>query len=135
METSASQSIEAELLATEAVMTSRIENVKLDRDTVLRLLRHLMGLDTDSSATGSYEMSVAKFTLDVHLNFAEPLAAERLFSWHEKLMNNSLHRLMKPRLVLCRIGNQLRPPLALAVESLCVVHKTRLLSSRSAVWN
>ena len=78
--------IEAELLASEAVMTSKIENVDLDRNAVLLSLRHLMGLDTDSSATGSYEMSVARFTLDVHLNFAEPLTAERLFSWHETLM-------------------------------------------------
>ena len=86
MDASTRKGIEAELLASEAVMTSRIENVDLDHNAVLLSLRHLMGLDTDSSATGSYEMSVAKFTLDVHLNFAEPLTAERLFSWHETLM-------------------------------------------------
>ena len=86
MDASTRKGIEAELLASEAVMTSRIENVDLDRNAVLRSLRHLMGLDTDSRANGSYEMSVARFTLDVHLNFAEPLTAERLFSWHEKLM-------------------------------------------------
>ena len=86
MDNSTRKGIEAELLASEAVMTSKIENVDLDRNAVLLSLRHLMGLDTDSSATGSYEMSVARFTLDVHLNFAEPLTAERLFSWHETLM-------------------------------------------------
>ena len=86
MDAAARGGIEAKLLATEAVMTSKIENVALDPDAVLRSFRHLMGLDTDSSATGSYEMSVARFTLDVHLNFAEPLTAERLFSWHERLM-------------------------------------------------
>ena len=86
MDTSTRKGIEAELLASEAVMTSKIENVDLDRNAVLLCLRHLMGLDTDSNATGSYEMSVARFTLDVHLNFAEPLTAERLFSWHETLM-------------------------------------------------
>ena len=86
MDASTRKGIEAELLASEAVMTSKIENVDLDHNAVLLCLRHLMGLDTDSSATGSYEMSVARFTLDVHLNFAEPLTAERLFSWHETLM-------------------------------------------------
>ena len=86
MDTSTRKGIEAELLAREAVMTSKIENVDLDHNAVLLSLRHLMGLDTDSSSTGSYEMSVARFTLDVHLNFAEPLTAERLFSWHETLM-------------------------------------------------
>ena len=86
MDSSTRKGIEAELLAREAVMTSKIENVDLDHNAVLLSLRHLMGLDTDSSATGSYEMSVARFTLDVHLNFAEPLTAERLFSWHETLM-------------------------------------------------
>ena len=86
MDSSTRKGIEAELLAREAVMTSKIENVDLDHNAVLLCLRHLMGLDTDSSATGSYEMSVARFTLDVHLNFAEPLTAERLFSWHETLM-------------------------------------------------
>ena len=86
MDTSTRKGIEAELLAREAVMTSKIENVDLDHNAVLLCLRHLMGLDTDSSATGSYEMSVARFTLDVHLNFAEPFTAERLFSWHETLM-------------------------------------------------
>ena len=86
MDASTRKGIEAELLASEAVMTSKIENVDLDHNAVLLCLRHLMGLDTDSSATGSYEMFVARFTLDVHLNFAEPLTAERLFSWHEILM-------------------------------------------------
>ena len=86
MDTCTRKGIEVELQASEAVMTSKIENVDLDHNAVLFSLRHLMGLDTDSSATGSYEMSVAKFTLDVHLNFAEPLTAERLFSWHETLM-------------------------------------------------
>ena len=86
MDASTRKGIEAELLASEAVMTSKIENVDLDHNAVLLSLRHLMGLDTDSSAIGSYEMSVARFTLNVHLNFAEPLTAERLFSWHEILM-------------------------------------------------
>ena len=86
MDASTRKGVEAELLATEAVMTSKIENVELDRNAVLLSLRHLMGQDTDSSAIDSYEMSVAKFTLDVHLNFAEPLTVERLFSWHKKLM-------------------------------------------------
>ena len=86
MDASTRKGIEAELLASEAVMTSKIENVDLGHNAVLLCLRHLMGLDTDTSTAGSYEMSVAKFTLDVHLNFAEPLTAERLFSWHETLM-------------------------------------------------
>ena len=85
MDATARKGVEAELLTTEAVMTSKIEGVDLNRGAVLQSLRHLMGLE-DSAAMDSYEMSVAEFTLDVHLNFAEPLTAERLFSWHEKLM-------------------------------------------------
>ena len=86
MDTGSRGSIEAELLATEAVMTSKIDNVDLDRDAVLASLRHLMRLDVDSRITPSYETSVARFLLDVHRNFAEPLTAERMFSWHEQLM-------------------------------------------------
>ncbi|ODS72260.1 MAG: cell filamentation protein Fic [Cytophagaceae bacterium SCN 52-12] len=75
------------LLSNEAIDTSKIEGEVLDRDSIQSSIRKHLGLQTDNRRAGPKEAGVSQMMVDLYTNHREPLAEERLFSWHKMIMN------------------------------------------------
>ena len=78
------------LLSNEAMDTTKIEGELLDRDSVQSSIRKQLGLQTDGRRAGPKETGVAQMMVDLFRSYQEPLAEERLFSWHKMIMNNRI---------------------------------------------
>jgi len=76
-----------EAMSTEAVTTSEIEGEILDRVSVQSSIRRQLGLTADKRRSSLPEQGIAQLMVDLHLRFADPLAASILFGWHRLLMN------------------------------------------------
>ena len=74
-----------DLISDEAVKTSEIEGEFLNRDSVQSSIRRNFGLDTDRRRIPSAEQGIADMMTDLYRSFAEPLAHEKLFRWHQML--------------------------------------------------
>ena len=77
--------VDADLLATEAVATARIEGVELSHEKVMSELLKLTGVSKTSNADPRHK-TMARFVLDVHRNYDKPITLKRLFSWHTGIM-------------------------------------------------
>ena len=76
-----------DLLSDEAMKTSAIEGEMLDRRSVQSSLRRHLGLEPDNYPNKPREQGVAEMMVDVYSTYAEPLAHETLFRWHEMLLS------------------------------------------------
>lgn len=70
--------------------TSKIEGEILDRDAVQSSIRGQLGLLTDGRRSGPKETGVSRMMVDIYRSYSEPLNQERLFSWHQMLMNGRI---------------------------------------------
>ncbi len=77
-----------DLLSDEAMKTSAIEGEMLDRLSVQSSLRRHLGLSPDSYPAKPREQGVAEMMVDVYSNYAEPLAHQTLYRWHEMLLSH-----------------------------------------------
>lgn len=75
------------LMSDEALKTSEIEGEILDRDSVQSSIRRQLGLSAERHKSKPAESGIAEMMVDLYRNFAERLTHEKLFSWHEMLMN------------------------------------------------
>ena len=82
LETSDQESLKAELLSDEALLTSKIEGELLDRDSLQSSIRQLFGLASDGRKASPAEKGISELQVDVYRNFGEPLTDEKLFEWH-----------------------------------------------------
>jgi Fic family protein len=78
------------LLSNEAVDTSKIEGEILDRESVQSSIRKHLGLQTDGRRTGPKETGVSQMMVDLFKSFEEPLTEDRLFLWHQMIMNGRI---------------------------------------------
>lgn len=78
------------LLSNEALDTSKIEGEILDRDSVQSSIRRHLGLQTNGSRSGPKETGASRMMVDLFKSYNEPLDQERLFSWHQMLMNGRI---------------------------------------------
>lgn len=76
------ESLKAELLSDEALLTSKIEGELLNRDSLQSSIRRLFGLTSDGRKASPAETGISELQVDVYRNFAGPLTDERLFGWH-----------------------------------------------------
>lgn len=78
------------LLSNEALDTSKIEGEILDRDSVQSSIRGQLGLQTDGRRPGPKETGASRMMVDLYRSYSEPLDQERLFSWHQMVMNGRI---------------------------------------------
>jgi Fic family protein len=76
------ESLRAELLSDEALLTSKIEGELLNRDSLQSSIRRLFGLTNDGRKASPAETGISELQVDVYRNFAGPLTDEMLFEWH-----------------------------------------------------
>ncbi|WAC13386.1 Fic family protein [Dyadobacter pollutisoli] len=82
--------LKVSLLSNEALDTSKIEGEILDRDSVQSSIRGQLGLQTDGRRSGPKETGVSRMMVDLYKSYSEPLDQERLFSWHQMMMNGRI---------------------------------------------
>lgn len=78
------------LLSNEALDTSKIEGEILDRDSVQSSIRGQLGLQTDGRRSGPKETGASRMMVDLYKSYREPLNQERIFSWHQMMMNGRI---------------------------------------------
>lgn len=76
------ESLRAELLSEEALLTSKIEGELLNRDSLQSSIRRLFGLTSDGRKASPAEKGISELQVDVYRNFTGPLTDEKLFEWH-----------------------------------------------------
>jgi Fic family protein len=75
--------LHVELMSTEAVTTSAIEGVVLNRASVQSSILRQFGLTSpDKRRVTPAEQGIAEMMISLYRSFAEPLSDERLFEWH-----------------------------------------------------
>ncbi|GAB2667993.1 Fic family protein [Flavihumibacter cheonanensis] len=82
--------LQVTILSNEALDTSKIEGEILDRDSVQSSIRGQLGLQTDGRRSGPKETGVSRMMVDLYRSYNAPLNQERLFSWHQMLMNGRI---------------------------------------------
>jgi len=80
------ESLRAELLSDEALLTSKIEGELLNRDSLQSSIRRLFGLSNDGRKASPAETGISELQVDVYRNFAGPLTDEKLFEWHRMVV-------------------------------------------------
>jgi len=75
------------LIGDEALHTSEIEGETLNRESLQSSLRRQFGLQADRRKIPPAEQGIAEMMVDLHRQFDAPLTHERLFRWHQMLMN------------------------------------------------
>lgn len=76
------ESLRAEVLSDEALLTSKIEGELLNRDSLQSSIRGLFGLSHDGKKASPAEMGISELQVAVYRNFAGSLTHEKLFEWH-----------------------------------------------------
>jgi Fic family protein len=79
--------LKIELISDEAVKTSEIEGMILNRDSVQSSLRHQLGLGAEGPGTTPAERGIAKMVVDLYRSFADALADKTMFDWHRMLLS------------------------------------------------
>ena len=82
LDTEEQESLRAELLSDEALLTSKIEGELLNRESLQSSIRRLFGLTHDGRKASPAETGISELQVDVYRNFAGPLTDEKLFEWH-----------------------------------------------------
>lgn len=80
------ESLRAELLSDEALLTSKIEGELLNRDSLQSSIRRLFGLTHDGRKASPAETGISELQVDVYRNFAGPLTDGKLFEWHRMVV-------------------------------------------------
>ena len=80
------QQLAIDIMSKEAVKTSEIEGEILNRDSVQSSIRRQFGLVADSLQARPAERGIAEMMVDLYNHVDGPLDEERLFAWHQKLM-------------------------------------------------
>jgi Fic family protein len=86
LESQEQESLRAELLSDEALLTSKIEGELLNRDSLQSSIRRLFGLTHDGRKASPAETGISELQVDVYQNFAGPLTDEKLFEWHRMVV-------------------------------------------------
>jgi|TARA_B100000315_G_scaffold257169_1_gene305106 Fic family protein len=82
-----------DLMVSEAVKTSQIEGEKFDREDVRSSIRNQLGLSaTPENVRDPNANGVAALMISVRDHFAEPLTAERLCQWQDKIIVGRFER-------------------------------------------
>ncbi len=81
------ETLKIELLSQEAISTSNIEGEIINRDSVQSSIRRHLGLKTDFRKIPPNTAGIAEMTVNLYLNFEQPLSHNTLFEWHKMLMN------------------------------------------------
>jgi Fic family protein len=89
------ESLKAEMLSDEALLTSKIEGELLNRDSLQSSIRRLFGLTSDGRKASPAETGISELQVDVYRNFAGPLTDEKLFEWHRLVVRGrqDLHKI------------------------------------------
>ena len=90
--------LKIELISDEALKTSEIEGEILNRDSVQSSLRQQFGLGTDPPRVPPAERGIAEMMVDLYRGFADPLAHETMFAWHNMVMSGHRGRSGRRRL-------------------------------------
>lgn len=75
-----------DLMGGEAIDTSEIEGEVLDRHSVQASIRKQLGLSADRRS-GAAESGIARMMVSLYQALGTPLTENRLFQWHEMIMN------------------------------------------------
>ena len=86
LESHEQESLRAEMLSDEALLTSKIEGELLDRDSLQSSIRRLFGLADDGRKASPAETGISELQVDVYRSFAGPLTDEQLFQWHRMVV-------------------------------------------------
>lgn len=81
------ESLRVQLISEEAYKTSEIEGEILDRDSLQSSIRRHFGLKTDNRRIPAAEQGIAEMLVDLYKTYDAPLDSQRLFLWHEMLIN------------------------------------------------
>ncbi len=79
-----------EILSTEGIESSKIENEILDRESLQSSIRQHLGLKTPSLDRNK-ESGMAKLIYHVYESFNQPLTHEMIGQWHYELFNDHSH--------------------------------------------
>ncbi|MCK5375002.1 MAG: Fic family protein [Alphaproteobacteria bacterium] len=82
------ETLRVQLISEEAYKTSEIEGEILNRDSLQSSIRRHFGLRTDNCRIPPAEQGVAEMFVDLYTSYNEPLNHEKLYLWHEMLMNS-----------------------------------------------
>ena len=91
------QSITVQLMSEEALKTSEIEGVYLNRESLQSSIRQQFGLQADGQKFSLAEQGVAEMMIDVYLRFDVPFDHETLFKWHKMLLKGRKDTKIKGR--------------------------------------
>ena len=72
-------------MGAEAVTTSEIEGVILDRASVQSSIRRQLGLAAAHRKIGAAEQGMSEMMVDLYRSYAQPLSDDTLFRWHRML--------------------------------------------------
>ena len=86
LETHEQETLRAEMLSDEALLTSKIEGELLDRDSLQSSIRRLFGLASDRRKSSPAEKGISELQVDVYRNFTAALTDETLFRWHRMVV-------------------------------------------------
>lgn len=79
-----------EMLTAEALKTSKIEGENLDREDVRSSIRKSLGFHDDNRKVKDKRAAgIAALMIDARNTWNEPLTQEKLFAWHEMLLDGS----------------------------------------------
>jgi len=79
-------SLTIELISDEALKTSEIEGEFLNLDSLRSSVKRSFGLHTDHRKVSPAERGVSEMMVDLYKTYQDPLDHNKLFSWHETLM-------------------------------------------------
>lgn len=80
------ESVRAELLSDEALLTSKIEGELLNRDSLQSSIRRLFGLQVDAQKASAAEQGISELQVDLYRSFSGPLTEADLFNWHRMVV-------------------------------------------------
>ena len=86
------KALEIDWLTGEAVHTSAIEGVIVERAAVLRAVHRQLELSEAQASKPSAAAGIAAMLTAVHRHGLAPLSHEMLFDWHEKVMQGRWNR-------------------------------------------
>lgn len=82
--------LKVELISEEALQTSKIEGEILDRESLQSSIFKQFGLSSDGRRIPPAEQGISMMMVDLYKGFDRPLNHERLFAWHQMLMNGRI---------------------------------------------
>ena len=80
------ENIKINLISDEALKTSEIEGIYLNRDSVQSSIQKNFGLKIKKQSATPYEQGLSDLMIDIYKNFDSALTNKELFNWHKLLM-------------------------------------------------